>query len=238
MFCRIQEEREERFKFKTIAKTIMHAPEPEFPVLKEVEFGSMDNGDPNTTNIYLGNLNPKISEQQLMELFGRYGPLASIKIMWPRSEEEKSRGRNCGFVAYMSRSDAERALRALKGRDVMNYEMKLGWGKSVTVLNHPIYIPPALVDYVMPPPPSGLPFNAQPQPNDAQNVSIGFCVCGATFYVITRCCLCIVQFPPKEYFHNYPNDPDVKRDMEEVSVGFYLNFEPLESDLQSISKPT
>lgn len=41
------------------------------------------------------------------------------------------------------------------------YEMKLGWGKSVPILNHPIYIPPALVEYSMPPPPSGLPFNAQ-----------------------------------------------------------------------------
>lgn len=150
---------------------VHHTPEPDYVLLRESEFGSMDNGDPNTTNIYLGNLNPKISEQQLMELFGRYGPLASIKIMWPRSEEEKSRGRNCGFVAYMSRIDAERALKLLNGRDVMGYEMKLGWGKSVTVLNHPIYIPPALVEYVMPPPPSGLPFNAQPQPNDAIHVS-------------------------------------------------------------------
>lgn len=168
---RIQEEREERYKYKSIAKTILQAPEPDLLTPRDNEFGSMDNGDPNTTNIYLGNLNPKISEQQLMELFGRYGPLASIKIMWPRSEEEKSRGRNCGFVAYMSRVDAERALKNLNGRDVMGYEMKLGWGKSVTILNHPIFIPPALVEHVMPPPPSGLPFNAQPQLNDISNVS-------------------------------------------------------------------
>lgn len=97
-----------------------------------------------------------------MELFGKYGPLASVKIMWPRSEEEKSRGRNCGFVAFMSRKDAERALRGLSGKDVMNYEMKLGWGKAVPITSHPIYIPPALVTYSMPPPKSGLPFNAQP----------------------------------------------------------------------------
>lgn len=51
-----------------------------------------------------------------MEVFGRFGPLASIKIMWPRSDEEKSRGRNCGFVAYMSRKDGERALRCLNGK--------------------------------------------------------------------------------------------------------------------------
>ncbi|KAJ6642766.1 U2 snRNP-associated SURP motif-containing protein [Pseudolycoriella hygida] len=189
----IQEEREERHKYKSIAKTILQAPEPDLLAPRDNEFGSMDNGDPNTTNIYLGNLNPKISEQQLMELFGRYGPLASIKIMWPRSEEEKSRGRNCGFVAYMSRVDAERALKNLNGRDVMGYEMKLGWGKSVTILNHPIFIPPALVEHVMPPPPSGLPFNAQPQLND------------------------IANFPPKEYFLNYSTDPDIKRDMEEIA---------------------
>lgn len=182
---RIQEEREERYKYKSIAKTIMHStPEPDYVMLRESEFGSMDNGDPNTTNIYLGNLNPKISEQQLMELFGRYGPLASIKIMWPRSEEEKSRGRNCGFVAYMSRVDAERALKLLNGRDVMGYEMKLGWGKSVTVLNHPIYIPPALVDYVTPPPPSGLPFNAQPQPNDTIHVRSNCCMNGRCLIVL------------------------------------------------------
>lgn len=104
----------------------------------------------------------QITEQQLMELFGKYGPLASVKIMWPRSEEEKSRGRNCGFVAFMSRKDAERALRGLTGKDVMNYEMKLGWGKAVPITSHPIYIPTALQQFARPPPNSGLPFNAQP----------------------------------------------------------------------------
>lgn len=176
-FVRMQEEREERIKYKSIAKSMIHADttltaftrEPEN--VPPVTYGSMDNGDPNTTNIYLGNLSPKITEQQLMEIFGRYGPLASIKIMWPRSEEEKQRGRNCGFVAYMSRLDAERALRCLNGRDVMGYEMKLGWGKSVSIMTYPIYIPPTLMQHYMPPAPSGLPFNAQPQPNEAENVS-------------------------------------------------------------------
>ncbi|GAB0097515.1 U2 snRNP-associated SURP motif-containing protein [Sergentomyia squamirostris] len=156
----IQEEREERHKYKNVARSMLSHSDVDGPPVKN-DVGSFDNGDPNTTNLYLGNLSPKITEQQLMELFGKYGPLASIKIMWPRSEEEKNRGRNCGFVAYMSRRDAERALRCLNGCDVMGYEMKLGWGKSVSILNHPIYIPPALVEYSMPPPPSGLPFNAQ-----------------------------------------------------------------------------
>lgn len=54
-----------------------------------------------------------------MEIFGKYGPLASIKIMWPRSDEEKARQRNCGFVAFMSRKDGERALKNLNGENTI-----------------------------------------------------------------------------------------------------------------------
>lgn len=56
-----------------------------------------------------------------MEIFGKYGPLASIKIMWPRSDEEKARQRNCGFVAFMSRKDGERALKNLNGENIYIY---------------------------------------------------------------------------------------------------------------------
>ncbi|XP_011875539.1 PREDICTED: U2 snRNP-associated SURP motif-containing protein isoform X3 [Vollenhovia emeryi] len=168
----IQEEREERHKYKGAVKTVISAQseDPMLAALKCVEDGSFDNGDPNTTNLYLGNLNPKITEQQLMEIFGKYGPLASIKIMWPRSDEEKARQRNCGFVAFMSRKDGERALKNLNGRDIMQYEMKLGWGKSVPIPPYPIYIPPALMEITQPPPPSGLPFNAQPHRRDRHKV--------------------------------------------------------------------
>ncbi|KYM80169.1 hypothetical protein ALC53_09263, partial [Atta colombica] len=240
----IQEEREERHKYKGVVKTVIstQSEDPMMAALKCVEGihicvyihmldilttsvgskssfpdprkanlhnfiddprllaliyedGSFDNGDPNTTNLYLGNLNPKITEQQLMEIFGKYGPLASIKIMWPRSDEEKARQRNCGFVAFMSRKDGERALKNLnecsfilnnqfssklllmiqrnilnESRDIMQYEMKLGWGKSVPIPPYPIYIPPALMEITQPPPPSGLPFNAQPHRRDRHKI--------------------------------------------------------------------
>lgn len=39
--------------------------------------------------------------------------------------------------------------------------MKLGWGKAVPIPPHPVYIPPAMAELTQPPPPSGLPFNAQ-----------------------------------------------------------------------------
>ncbi|XP_062132261.1 U2 snRNP-associated SURP motif-containing protein isoform X1 [Drosophila sulfurigaster albostrigata] len=182
----IQEEREERHKYKHMA--VANPPASQQQPQQQQQHqqatsssqpssssrgdagGSFDTGDPNTTNLYLGNLSPKISEQQLMEIFGRYGPLASIKIMWPRSEEEKQRGRNCGFVAYMSRKDAERALRTLNGRYIMGYEMRLGWGKTVPIMNTPIFAPQALLELTLPPPSSGLPFNAQPPPSEANTL--------------------------------------------------------------------
>jgi len=129
-------------------------------------FGSYDTGDPNTTNIYLGNISPKTTETDLMTVFGKYGPLASVKVMWPRTDEERARNRNCGFVAYMNRKDAERAMKHLQGKEILNYEMKLGWGKSVPLPPHPVYIPPKLRELTLPPPKSGLPFNAQPDPKD------------------------------------------------------------------------
>lgn len=56
-----------------------------------------------------------MNEEMLCQEFGRYGPLASVKIMWPRTDEERARERNCGFVAFMNRRDAERALKNLNG---------------------------------------------------------------------------------------------------------------------------
>lgn len=87
--------------------------------------GSFDTGDPTTTNLYIGNLNPTVTENDLCDIFGRFGPLASIKIMWPRTDEERARNRNSGFVAYMSRIDGERALKMLNGMEYKGYDMKL-----------------------------------------------------------------------------------------------------------------
>ncbi|XP_069474361.1 U2 snRNP-associated SURP motif-containing protein isoform X3 [Ambystoma mexicanum] len=175
----IQEERDERYKTK--GRTSRFAPPPSDSdgqrrsgdtsskrnrssgVLDDYAPGSHDVGDPTTTNLYLGNINPQMNEEMLCQEFGRFGPLASVKIMWPRTDEERSRDRNCGFVAFINRKDAERALKNLNGKLVQNFEMKLGWGKSVPIPPHPIYIPPSMMEHTLPPPPSGLPFNAQPR---------------------------------------------------------------------------
>lgn len=82
----------------------------------------------------------------LCKVFGKYGPLASVKVMWPRTDEEKSRNKNCGFVAYMNRDDAEKALNELKGTQMMDFQINLGWGKPVPIPTNPVYVHPNLIN--------------------------------------------------------------------------------------------
>lgn len=104
------------------------------------EAGSFDDGDPETTNLYVGNLHPQVSEDILMKEFGKHGPIASVKIMWPRTEEEKMRKRNCGFVNMMYRNDAERAKDALNMFELFGVDMRIGWGKALPKPAVPIYV--------------------------------------------------------------------------------------------------
>ena len=76
--------------------------------------GSFDNGDPNTTNLYLGSLNPCTTEERILEVFGKFGDINSVKVMWPRTDEERARQRNCGFVSFKRRADADDARNDLQ----------------------------------------------------------------------------------------------------------------------------
>ena len=72
--------------------------------------------DPDTTNLYVGNLSPQVSEEELFNHFGKFGAIQSVKIMWPRTEEEHARGRLCGFVAFVERADAAKLSEPSRGQ--------------------------------------------------------------------------------------------------------------------------
>ncbi|KRZ24845.1 U2 snRNP-associated SURP motif-containing protein [Trichinella pseudospiralis] len=136
--------------------------------------GSLDNPytkgnydfDPNTSNLFLSNLSFSVSENEIRELFGKFGPLASVKVLWPRNDEDRHKNRLTGFVAFMTRKDAQRAFTALKGVILHGQEIKLSWGKPVSIPVYPVYVPDAMMKLIAPPPRSGLPFNAQPRQKD------------------------------------------------------------------------
>eukprot|EP01038_Epipyxis_sp_PR26KG_P014491 gene14491-19453_t len=124
-----------------------------------MEKGSFDNGDPNTTNLYVGNLSPTTTEEHLLELFRKCGVVNSVKIMWPRTDEEKSRKRNCGFVSFKKREDAEFAREELNDYDLNEYKMIVGWGKAVKISATPFSLPPKTASDIA----LSSPFLMQPQ---------------------------------------------------------------------------
>uniref|UniRef100_A0A5S6QVW5 U2 snRNP-associated SURP motif-containing protein n=1 Tax=Trichuris muris TaxID=70415 RepID=A0A5S6QVW5_TRIMR len=168
---RTQEERAERKRLREQLQEFGIAKEPLDQIAPSLDNPYMANAydlDPTTTNLFLANLCPDINEEEIRCLFGKYGPLASVKIMWPRNDDERVKLCLTGFVAYMTRKDAERAVSGLKGHLLRGYELKLSWGKPVVIPHYPVYVPKAMLDLIAPPPPSGLPFNAQPDPKDRE----------------------------------------------------------------------
>ncbi|RKP06852.1 hypothetical protein THASP1DRAFT_31338 [Thamnocephalis sphaerospora] len=121
--------------------------------------GSHDVGDPRTTNLFVSNIPEGIDEQTLAEHFGKYGSIASVKIMWPWSQEEKAQkaGRLCGFVAFMRRKDAEEALAKLNGAPLRGNPLACGWGKTVPLPTKPFYTARKETKQLT----TGQPFNAQ-----------------------------------------------------------------------------
>ncbi|KAJ7680524.1 hypothetical protein DFH06DRAFT_1163333 [Mycena polygramma] len=117
----------------------------------EGQSGSKDRGDPQTSNVFVANLPPHVTEQSLGVFFARCGPVGSVKIMWPRtdvtvgpgadmtnSRRAKSSGLS-GFVSFMKRKDAEQALRELDGFDWGGSILRVGWSKAVPIAQKPMY---------------------------------------------------------------------------------------------------
>jgi RNA recognition motif-containing protein len=68
-------------------------------------------------NIYIGNLEYKVSEEQLTDLFGQYGEIKSVKVI-----SDKFTGRSKGF-AFVEMETAEagaQAIAALDGSAINN----------------------------------------------------------------------------------------------------------------------
>lgn len=61
--------------------------------------------------------------------------------MWPWNEEERKRGWNTGFVAFMRREDAEKAVLHLQGVRLFEKELKLAWSKVRGPRLQSLYVP-------------------------------------------------------------------------------------------------
>lgn len=67
-------------------------------------------------NIYVANIPWKASEEQLKELFGQYGDVASAKIIMDKVTQ---RSRGFGFVEMSDDNSGKNAINELNGRDFL-----------------------------------------------------------------------------------------------------------------------
>lgn len=86
-----------------------------------------------TTNLFVGNLAPTLTEEAIIDVFARFGDLLSLKVMWPRTAEERERNRVSCFVCYRYRRDAEAAMDACSESDpfFVGRRLMVRWGKNM-----------------------------------------------------------------------------------------------------------
>ncbi|KAG6484103.1 polyadenylate-binding protein RBP47-like [Zingiber officinale] len=76
--------------------------------------------DSTNTTVFVGGLDPDVSEDDLKEAFSQYGEITSVKIPV---------GKQCGFVLFVHRSNAEEALQHLNGTVIGKQKVRLSWGR-------------------------------------------------------------------------------------------------------------
>ncbi|HEX2223614.1 MAG TPA: RNA-binding protein [Thermoanaerobaculia bacterium] len=73
-------------------------------------------------NLYVGNLNYRLSEDQLREAFEQYGNVSSCTIIKDRTTGES---KGFGFIEMPERTEAESAINSLNGRDLMGRKLNV-----------------------------------------------------------------------------------------------------------------
>ena len=78
------------------------------------------NGDVGT-RLYVGNLPYSMRTPELLKLFSEYGEIVDSVVMMESDNKERSRG--FGFVTMKNLADAEKAVLAVNGMEILGREM-------------------------------------------------------------------------------------------------------------------
>ena len=73
-------------------------------------------------NIYAGNLNYNLSEEDLEKVFGEYGEVTSVKIIRDKYTDQS---KGFGFIEMADDAAAQKAIEELNGSDVKGRELRV-----------------------------------------------------------------------------------------------------------------
>uniref|UniRef100_A0A674ATK9 Polyadenylate-binding protein n=1 Tax=Salmo trutta TaxID=8032 RepID=A0A674ATK9_SALTR len=74
------------------------------------------------TNVYIKNFGEDMDDEKLRELFGKYGPALSIRVM----TDDSGKSRGFGFVSFERHEDAQRAVDEMNGKDFNGRQVYVG----------------------------------------------------------------------------------------------------------------
>ncbi|MFL2570761.1 MAG: RNA recognition motif domain-containing protein [Parvicellaceae bacterium] len=77
-------------------------------------------------NIYVGNLNYKVQEEDVKDVFETYGDVTSVKLI---SDRVTGRAKGFGFVEMSNDQEALDAIENLDGSQLMEREMRVNQAK-------------------------------------------------------------------------------------------------------------
>jgi len=71
-------------------------------------------------NLYIGNLDYKVREEQLEEMFAEFGEVTSVKII---KDKFSGRSKGFGFVEMADDNGGKEAINALNGKALLSREI-------------------------------------------------------------------------------------------------------------------
>ena len=73
-------------------------------------------------NIYVGNISYNSSEDDLRDLFGRFGEVVDVRII---TDRDSGRSKGFGFVEMSDDDQAKEAIEALDSKDFMGRDIRV-----------------------------------------------------------------------------------------------------------------
>ena len=100
----------------------------------------LTSSDPYNTTVFVGGLSPLISEETLRTFFAPFGEIHYVRGIDQRvsfmtdeimhSQVKVPVGKHCGFVQFVRKPDAERAIEKMQGFPIGGSRIRLSWGRS------------------------------------------------------------------------------------------------------------
>ncbi len=87
------------------------------------EFGGTGEG----IELYVGNLSYDMGEDELRKTFGEFGEVLSIRVI---KNKFNDRSKGYGFIEMATQSGADKAVKAMNGKEILNRKMVVNEARS------------------------------------------------------------------------------------------------------------